>query len=56
MAENPKAPLLPCNGGGRHLRLGGGGGRRGANDFCACVSTHMLRGSGGMLPLENFAN
>ena len=39
-------------GGGRHLRLGGGGGEV----LYACVSTHMLGGSGGMLPQENFAN
>ena len=38
-------------GGGRHLRLGGGG-----EVLYACVSTHMLGGSGGMLPQENFAN
>ena len=36
------------NGGGRHLRMGGGGG--GANCSYACVSTHMLGGSWGMLP------
>ena len=36
------------NGGGRHLRLGGGGG----NCLYACVSTHMVGGSGGMLPQD----
>ena len=28
----------------------------GANDLCACISTHMLGWSRGMLPQENFAN
>ena len=27
----------------------------GTNDSCVCVITHMLGGSGGMLPQENFA-
>ena len=28
----------------------------GSNDSCAHVSTHMVGGSGGMLPKKNFAN
>ena len=28
----------------------------GANDLCACISTHTLGESGGMLPQEKFAN
>ena len=37
------------------FELGREGGE-GANDLCACVSTHMLGESGGMLPQENLAN
>ena len=42
---------VSSNGSGRHLRLGAQ-----RLILCACICTHMLGGSGGMLSQENFAN